>query len=100
MHSLDEVQRKNALRNRHVIVNKGGFNQNQPSNSKQKDDQPNVVQEEGYKGMFYQEAFINSVNDGFEEDLSPLIYDEYEDDYLDNAPEEPPVCNHGLDHLE
>ena len=28
------------------------------------------------------------------------IYDEYKDDYLDNAPEEPEVCNNSLDHLE
>ena len=37
---------------------------------------------------------------GFEEDLSPPIYDEYEDDYLDNALEELAVYNHRLDHLE
>ena len=28
------------------------------------------------------------------------IYDECEDGHLDDAPKEPTVCNHGLDHLE
>ena len=46
---------------------------------KHKYDQPNVVQEEGYKGMFYEacnQPVLNSVNDGFKKDFSPPIYDE------------------------
>ena len=68
-----------------------------------KDDRSNVVHEEGYKDLFYEEynhPVINSISDGFKKDFSMLIYDEYEDDYLDHALEEPTICNHGLDHLE
>ena len=56
---------------------------------KQKDDQPNVVQEEGYKDLFYEECnqpTINSVRDGFKKVFSPPIYDEYEEDCLDVMP--------------
>ena len=63
-----------------------------PSFSKQKDYQPNVVQEEGYKDLFYEEwnHFVeNSVSDGFKKDFSLPIYDEYEEDYLDNVSKQP-----------
>ena len=33
MHAIDDVQRKIDLRNRDVTINKGRFNQNQPSSS-------------------------------------------------------------------
>ena len=58
---------------------------------KQKDDQPNVVQEDGYKGLFYEEcnqSVINYVNDGFKKDFGPPIYDEYEEDYLGVIPKQ------------
>ena len=35
LHAIDDVQRKIKLRNRYVTVNKGRFNQNQPSGSQQ-----------------------------------------------------------------
>ena len=35
MHAIDDVQRKIKLRNIDVIINKGRFNQNQPSSSQQ-----------------------------------------------------------------
>ena len=35
LHAIDDVQRKIKLRNRYVTINKGRFNQNQPSNSQQ-----------------------------------------------------------------
>ena len=68
-----------------------------------KDDWSNVVHEEGYKYLFYEKCnhhAINSVNDGLKKYFGIPIYDKYENDYLDHAPEEPVVCNHGLDHLE
>ena len=35
LHAIDDVQRKIKLRNRDVTINKGIFNQNQPSSSQQ-----------------------------------------------------------------
>ena len=73
-----------------------------PSIYEQEYNQPSFVQEECYN-LFYEECnqhVTNSVCNGFEEDFSPPIYDEYEDGYMDNAPKEPTVCNKGLDHLE
>ena len=61
---------------------------------KHKDDQPNVVQEEGYKDLFYEECnqlIINSFSDGFKKVFSPPIYDQYEEECLDVMPKKPAV---------
>ena len=61
---------------------------------KHKDDQLNVVQEEGYKDLFYEEYnqhVINFVSDGFKKVFIPPIYDEYEEDCLDVMPKKPAV---------
>ena len=70
---------------------------------KHKYDQPNVVQEEGYKGLFCEacnQPVINYVNDGFKKDFGPPIYDEYEEDYLGVIPKKPTVYNEELNHGE
>ena len=68
----------------------------------QEDNQPSFVHEECYN-LFDEECnppIKNFVCGGFEEDLNPPLYDEYENDNLDNAPEEPTIYNHRLDHLK
>ena len=41
LHAIDDVQRKIKLRNRDFTVNKGRFNQNQPSSSQQNTEKKN-----------------------------------------------------------
>ena len=44
LHAIDDVQRKIKLKNLYVIVNKGRFNQNQPSSSQQNTEKKNERQ--------------------------------------------------------
>ena len=46
MHAIDDVPRKIDLRNRDVTVNKGSFNQNQPSSSQQNTEKRSEKQKE------------------------------------------------------
>ena len=46
MHAIDDVQRNIILRNRDVTVNKGRFNQNQPSSSQQNTEKRSEKQKE------------------------------------------------------
>ena len=59
----------------------------------QKADQPNDVLEECYNDMFsedynQQDVITNFIVDGFQEDFSLPIYDEYRVDYWDNLPKQ------------
>ena len=63
-----------------------------PSYCEQNDDQTSDVQEECYNDLFYEDCnqlVTNSVIDGFQENFSLPIYDEYEDDYLDSVHKQP-----------
>ena len=46
MHAIDDVPRKIDLRNRDVTVNKGSFNQNQPSSSQPNTEKKNERQKD------------------------------------------------------
>ena len=46
LHAIDDVQRKIKLRNRDITVNKGRFNQNNPSSSQQNTEKKNEKQKE------------------------------------------------------
>ena len=46
LHAINDVQRKIKLRNRDVTVNKGRFNQNQPSSSQQNTENKTEKQKE------------------------------------------------------
>ena len=74
-----------------------------PSFDKQEDNQPSDIHEEGHIYLAYEECnehIDNYVNDIYKEYFIIPIYNECEDGLLDDAPKEPAVCNHGLDHLE
>ena len=54
-------------------------------------DQPSNVQYECYINLFYEycnNLVTNSIIDGFQENFTLPIYDEYEDDYLDSVPKQ------------
>ena len=71
--------------------------------NEQDDHQPNGIHEESHPNLLYEECnehAENCVSNIFKEYFSMHIYDEREDGHLDDAPKEPTICNHGLDHLE
>ena len=79
-----------------------GLHSNPPFYEKE-DGYPSNVQEDGHTNFLYEnynQHVENSVSDVIIEDFSSLIYDEYEDGYLDHAPREPTVCNKKMDHQE
>ena len=74
-----------------------------PSFDEQEDNHPGDVHEESHPNFPYEhcnEHVEKYVSDIFKEYFSVPICDEYKDDYLNNAPEEPKVCNNGLDLQE
>ena len=69
----------------------------------QEDDQPSDAHEEGHPDFLYKDCNHHVeiyVSDVFKEDFIFPIYDECEDGYLDNSPQEPTICNNRLDHQE
>ena len=63
-----------------------------PSLTKQENDQPNDVKEDGSTNMFSEDCnhFVtNSGSGDFKKDFGMLIYDEHEDEFLDVIPTKP-----------
>ena len=59
LHAIDDVQRKIKLRNRDITVNKGRFNQNQPSSNQHKTEKKNERQKDH---IVYKESTNNHSN--------------------------------------
>ena len=60
-----------------------------PSLSKQRNDYPGDVKQDGLTNLFSKDCnqpISNSVSGDFKKDFSMPIYDEYEDEYLDVVP--------------
>ena len=65
-----------------------------PSLSKQRNDHPNDVKEDGFTHLFPEDCnqlVTNFVSGDLKKYLSMPIYDEYEDEYLDVVPKKPTI---------
>ena len=60
-----------------------------PSLTKQRNDHPNDVKEDGFTNLFSEDCnqpVTNSVSGDFKKDFSMPLYDEYENEYFDVVP--------------